>query len=124
MADTNLSDLDPALAALYQPFVDGCAAQGITVKIIQGWRSPSYQDHLQSSGISKLGASQSLHCCTVAGKPASKAFDFGVFETDGSYVTNGNDTRYTIAGEVAENLGLIWGGSWHNPDFDHIQLSS
>src|SRR5262249_41627058 len=95
-----------------------------TVRIIQGWRSPSYQDHLQSTGISKLGASQSLHCCTESGKPASKAFDFGVFEESGSYVANGDDPRYAIAGSIAERLGLVWGGRFVHPrpDPDHIQL--
>ncbi|MBZ5673727.1 MAG: hypothetical protein LAP61_05715 [Acidobacteriia bacterium] len=130
MADTNLSDLDPLLQTVYPKWVDGCAEEfeqqdlNGSVRIIQGWRSPSYQDHLESTGVSKLGSSQSLHCCTIAGKPASRAFDFGVFAEDGSYVTDGNDPRYAAAGAVAESLGLVWGGRFVHPgaDPDHIQL--
>jgi hypothetical protein len=94
--------------------------------MIQGWRDPTYQDQLNSSGVSALNGSESLHCCTENGKPASKAFDFGVFETDGAYVTDGNDPRYALAGEVAKGLGLVWGGDFVHPcpDPDHIQLSS
>ena len=79
MADIPLADLDPALAAQYQPWVDGCAMAFIknsakgTVRIIQGWRDPAYQDQLNSSGVSPLKGSESLHCCTLDGKPASKA---------------------------------------------------
>lgn len=130
MADVSLSDLDPVLAAIYPSWVNACsdvfAAQRLSgnVKIIQGWRSPSYQDHLQSTGISKLGSSESKHCCTEAGKPSSQAFDFGVFEENGAYVTDGNDVRYAVAGAIAENLNLVWGGHFvHSPeDPDHIEL--
>jgi hypothetical protein len=124
MADVNLADLDPELAEKYRPFVDGCAAQGVTVRIIQGFREPAYQNQLQSTGVSPLTGSQSLHCCMMDGKPASKAFDFGVFEDDGTYVTDGNDPRYTVAGEVAEGLSLVWGGRFIHPapDPDHVEL--
>ena len=131
MADTRLTDLDPALAALYQPFVDGCAAAFAqndltgTVRIIQGWRDPAYQDQLNSSGVSHLNGSESLHCCTISGKPASRAMDFGVFEENGAYVSDGTDPRYALAGETAKALGLVWGGDFVHPapDPDHIQLA-
>jgi hypothetical protein len=131
MADTRLDDLDPALAALYQPFVDGCATafanQGLTgtVRIIQGWRDPAYRDQLHSSGVSDLNGSQSLHCICVGGKPASKAMDYGIFEENGAYVVDGTDPRYALAGEVAKSLGLVWGGDFVHPrpDPDHIQLA-
>jgi hypothetical protein len=131
MPDTNLSDLDLALASKYPVWLSETAAafaqQGLAgfVRIIQGWRSPSYQDHLQATGVSPLGSCESLHCVTIDGKPAARAFDFGVFEADGSYVTDGTDPRYAAAGAVAEQLGLLWGGDFVHPgpDPDHIQLA-
>lgn len=131
MAETSLADLDPYLASAYMEWVRKCtdvfAAQNLTgtVRIIQGWRDPAYQNELQSAGVSHLNGSESLHCCTVAGKPASKAFDFGVFDEDGGYVTNGDDPRYAAAGAVAKGMGLVWGGDFVHPgpDPDHIQLA-
>ena len=121
-----LDQLTPELQSLYAKWLDGCKAQALNVRGIQGWRDPAYQDQLYSSGISPLTGSQSLHCCTESWQPASKAFDFGVFEDSGVYVTNGNDPRYAIAGKIAQNLGLVWGGTFVHPapDFDHIQLPS
>lgn len=122
MADVRLDDLDPALAEKYQPFVDGCAAEGFTVRIIQGWRDPAYQDQLHAQGISPLTGKTSLHCCTCNGNPAARAFDFGVFDASGTYITDGKDWRYLVAGQVAESLGLISGGNFSRADPDHVQL--
>jgi hypothetical protein len=100
-------------------------AQGLSVRGIQGWRDPAYQDSLVASGISDLSGTQSLHCCTIDGEPASQAFDFGIFEESGLYVTDGNDPRYALAGKIAEGLNLTWGGTFVHPrpDPDHIQLA-
>lgn len=121
-----LEQLDPALQDLYTQWSARCSAQGLNVRGIQGWRDPAYQEQLHSSGVSPLTGAQSLHCCVEAGQPASKAFDFGVFEDTGVYVTDGNDPRYAIAGKIAEDLRLVWGGTFVHPapDFDHIQLAS
>lgn len=130
MADVSLDDLSPVLASIYPSWVNACAdafsAQGLTgtVKIIQGWRDPAYQDQLHVQGISPLTGAQSQHCCMEGAKPASRAFDFGVFDGENGYVTNGQDPRYILAGEVAKNLGLVYGGDFVHPgpDWDHIEL--
>jgi hypothetical protein len=93
-----------------------------SIRIIQGWRDPAYQDQLYAEKISPLTGAQSLHCCMLNGLPASRAFDFGVFELNGSYVTDGGDIRYRLSGEFAESIGLIWGQRFPRPDPDHIQL--
>lgn len=119
MADTTIGDLHPDL----QPLAEAFLQRVPNSKIIQGFRNQSYQDQLHFQGISPLTGSTSLHCFTIDGKPASKAFDFGLFEDDGSYIKDGTDPRYAEAGQVAITLGLRWGGDFTNPDFDHIQLA-
>lgn len=122
MADRDIHHLHPDLQPLALKFLDECKADNLNVRIIQGWRDSAYQDQLKSSGVSRLSGSQSLHCFTIGGEPASRAFDFGVFEESGSYVTDGHDHRYALAGQIAESLNLVWGGRWRHSDPDHVQL--
>lgn len=122
MADIFLPHLHPELQILYPQWLKLCIEQDLHVRIIQGYRDPAYQDQLHLSGISPLTSAQSKHCFQIAGQPASKAFDFGVFTKDNSYVTNGNDSRYVTAGKIAESLKLTWGQRFHHPDPDHIEM--
>jgi len=126
----SLTQLHPSLQPLYTKLVDDLSAKSIISRGIQGWRDPAYQDQLHFQGISPLTGLTSKHCFTLNGLPASKAFDLGIFNSDGSYAKDGTDVRYTIAGGlwrgyIPDNpdLGLVWGGSWSKPDFDHFQIS-
>ena len=122
MADNKTSDLCPALRALVPKFIENCAFDGVTVKILVTWRDATAQNAAKAAGLSNAAAGSSPHnCLDVQGNPASKAFDFGVFN-NGVYLTNGSDPRYAQAGAVAVALGLAWGGDWHHPDYDHVEL--
>ena len=123
--DRDITHLSPEMLSLYQQWLAECADAGLSVKLITSWRDPADQDAAKAEGLSNAGAGQSPHnCCDADGNPASKAFDFGVFDEDGNYVTDGKDDRYTQAGAIGEELGLVWGGSWHHPDFDHLELAN
>ena len=127
----SIDDLHPKLAPLCLELLRQCAEAGIDVRIIFTYRTPEDQDALYAHGRTQPGAkvtnltgTQSLHCFEINGKPASKAFDIGVFD-HGRYITNGGDPRYLKAGEIGEKLGLIWGGRWHDPhDPSHFQLKA
>ncbi len=124
MTDANLNDLDPVLLKMYRQWLIECYAIPIAVKAIVTWRSPTDQNLAKAKGLSNAAAGESPHnCCTPDGLPSSKAFDFAVFDDDGKYITDGTDERYTQAGEIAEQLGLEWGGRWKHPDYDHIELA-
>lgn len=49
------------------------------------------------------------------------AMDVAVLAANGSYVKDGEDVRYALFGRVAMDNGCVWGGSWHNPDWDHCE---
>lgn len=130
MADSKITDLDPDLQPLALKFVALCNTKGIDARITITWRSAGEQNAAQAAGLSNACAGESPHnVCTIDGQPCSRAFDFAVFADDGSYVKDGNDPRYTQAGEIGESLGLFWGGRWTEekdhcePDFDHLQLA-
>lgn len=128
-ADLNL--LHPDLKPLAIQWLNECLKDGLNVRIIQTWRDPLYQDKLFAQGrtnpgsiVTKLTGSQSLHCFTIGGIPASKAFDFAAFDEHNAYITDGNDPTYSRAGEIGIKLSLEWGGDWKPfKDASHLQLS-
>lgn len=123
MTDRNLADLDLELKPLAATFVSLSNAKIAPSKcvIIVTWRDPVAQDAAHKAGLSNAAAGQSPHNLMVDGKPASKAFDFAIFH-DGAYVSDGADERYKQCGEIAEGLGLGWGGRWRKPDYDHVEV--
>lgn len=123
MTDSDVRHLCPELLPLYREWLIRCHGAGLAVKAIVTWRSATDQNAAKTNGLSNASAGQSPHnCCDNNGNPASKAFDFACFGPNAEYIKNGADDRYTQAGEIAEEVGLIWGGRWKHRDFDHIEL--
>lgn len=127
MTDNSIKDLDPAL----QPIALKCLADWIAkypdrkpVKILVTWRSNADQQKAYNSGLSKCKAGEGKHnCIDEHGKPASRAFDYAVFDEDGNYITDGTDQWYADFAEIGKANSLIWGGDWKNwQDWDHLEL--
>lgn len=125
MTDRSLSDLDPAFLPLVQQFLSACAQAGLNVRVIVTWRSGTEQNEAKAEGLSNASSGQSPHnCVDEHGNPAARAIDFGVFEPDGAYATDGTDPRYAQAAQIGKDLGMSWGGDWHHPDFDHLEMAN
>ncbi len=123
MSDTNLDDLHPDLKPLAQKWLDIYQTTGRKAKITQTWRSPEYQAELHAANpTGAVPAGRSKHEFTIDGNPASKAFDFALYDENGLYITDGTDLWYDDAGQIAKKLGLVWGGDFSHPDPDHIEL--
>jgi D-alanyl-D-alanine carboxypeptidase len=125
MPDNSLSDLEPTLLLPAQQglYDANQVVAPSTVKITITWRGQAAQNAAEAANLSKACWGSSPHnCCDANGNPASRAFDFAVFNPDGSYVTDGKDLRYEKAAKCWIALGLIWGGTWHHPDEDHIEM--
>ena len=123
MLDRNLEDLHPNIGPLCKNFLAECEAEGLKVIITETWRDPAREDQLHTQGITRATGLACKHCFTINGKPASKAFDFAVIDGDGSMVQDGKDDRYTRAGHIAYKLGLVWGGFFSHPDYDHCEIA-
>lgn len=119
----DLTLLHPALEPLAREWLAQCANAMLDARITETWRSPKREDELHAQGITPLTGATCKHCFQVDGKPASKAFDFALFDAAGNYIKDGTDPLYLQAGELGETIGLVWGGRWLHPDFDHMQLS-
>jgi peptidoglycan L-alanyl-D-glutamate endopeptidase CwlK len=134
MTDRSLDDLHRDLKPLCQQWLDQCKSAGLSAFIIFTWRSAAEQDALYAQGRTAPGpvvtyarGGQSMHNFTQPdGTPASKAFDFGLLDNAGKYITQGSDHRYAQAGAIGKNMGMVWGGDWPQPktDFDHFELAA
>ena len=94
---------------------------GYEMTLLEGYRSPERQASLQASGagvVTNAGAYQSYHQYGLAGDCA--------FFREGKLVISERDPwamrGYELYGEVAESVGLTWGGRWKLMDFGHVEL--
>ena len=93
---------------------------GYDMAILEGYRSPARQDMLASMGgqVTNARAFQSWHQYGLAADCA--------FLRDGKLVISEKDPwamrGYQLYGEVAESLGMTWGGRWKMMDFGHTEL--
>lgn len=125
MPDSNLLHLDPDLFKIYRQWITQCHAAGLAVKVIVTWRSAADQNAVKANNLSNASAGQSPHnCCDAEGDPCSRAFDFAVFDKNAAYIKDGADPRYRHAGVIGERLGLVWGGRWKHPDYDHLEMKN
>ncbi|MCE3261415.1 MAG: peptidase [Pseudoduganella sp.] len=95
---------------------------GYQMVLLEGFRSPERQERLAAAGshVSNARAFQSLHQYGLAADCA--------FMRDGRLVISERDPwamrGYQLYGEVAESLGMTWGGRWAMMDFGHTELRS
>lgn len=93
---------------------------GYEMAILEGYRSPARQTLLASMGsqVSNARAFQSWHQYGLAADCA--------FLREGRLVISEKDPwamrGYQLYGEVAESLGMTWGGRWKMMDFGHAEL--
>lgn len=124
MADRNLDDLHPLLEPLCKQFLAECKASSVNAIITETWRDPVREDQLHAQGITAATSKSCKHCFTINGKPAGKAFDFAILDESNRMVQDGTDERYSLAGQIAVKLGLIWGGNFHTvKDYDHCEIA-
>ena len=93
---------------------------GYDMAILEGYRSPERQDALARMGghVTNARAGQSWHQHGLAADCA--------FLRDGKLVISEKDPwamrGYELYGQVAESVGLTWGGRWKMMDFGHTEL--
>lgn len=93
---------------------------GYDMVLIEGYRTPERQAALldQGSHVTQAGPNMSYHQFGLAADCA--------FLRDGKVVISERDPwamrGYELYGEVAEQVGLTWGGRWKMLDFGHVEL--
>lgn len=99
-------------------FLEECSRRGLRVFLTETFRSQARQNELYAQGRTKPGnivtwTRKSYHTLGMAWDiavcPPLELYDEG--------------TLY-VAGQVAQDLGIEWGGSWAKPDRVHFQICS
>lgn len=154
MASRNLQDLTPELADKARKAEEKCKARGVDLLIYCTLRTPQEQARLYRQGratwkikrkqkklrregygfladiLEKVGAQTGKKVTNAA--PGESWHNFGQ-AFDAGPVVNGaiqwsyqnNKKSWNIYGNIAEKLGLNWGGSWKSfKDYPHCQLIS
>ncbi len=122
MLDRKFEDMHPDIQPMCKQFQRDCTASGLKVLITETWRDPKREDQLHAQGVTKATGLTCKHCFTIAGSPASKAFDFILLDENNRIISDGTDERYSLAGEIAKKIGLTWGGTFSRPDYDHVEI--
>jgi peptidoglycan L-alanyl-D-glutamate endopeptidase CwlK len=92
---------------------------GYDLALLEGYRSPERQAKLAALGehVTRAKANQSYHQYGLAADNA--------FYRNGKLVISEKDAwameGYRLYGEVAESLGLVWGGRWSFRDYGHVE---
>lgn len=92
---------------------------GYDMVLLEGYRSPERQAMLAAKGsnVTMAGAWQSYHQYGLAADCA--------FFRDGKLVISEKDPwamrGYELYGQLAEQMGLTWGGRWQMMDLGHIE---
>lgn len=93
---------------------------GYDMVLVEGYRSPERQARLfeQGSHVTQAGANMSYHQYGLAADSA--------FFRDGKLVISERDPwamrGYQLYGEIAQQVGLTWGGGWKMQDYGHVEL--
>ena len=118
-SEKNLATVQPQLQRLGRELLRRLAAEGLTFKVIQGRRTPAEQAALYAKGRTAPGpkVTWTLKSRHLTGR----AIDLALFQ--GKNVV-WESKHYTRAGEIGEELGLVWGGRWKGGKTDkpHFEL--
>lgn len=93
---------------------------GYDMVLIEGYRSPERQDMLSRQGphVTLARAWESYHQYGLAADSA--------FLRNGRLVISERDPwareGYALYGQLAVQVGLVWGGVWQNADLTHVEL--
>jgi hypothetical protein len=115
--DEVISSLHPAFQPIARRILDIGQKQmpkGSKLIFTDGMRTVAEQAAALASGKSKV---------SIGWHNYGLGLDFGIIDETGAYVTNGRDARYTAVGYICKSsiVGLIWGGDWADPDYDHFE---
>jgi len=119
-ADRRWEQLDPAFTqrvlAVFKIMKED---HGYDMALLEGWRSPERQTMLAAKGsnVTMAGAWQSYHQYGLAVDCA--------FYRGGKLLISEKDPwamrGYQLYGQVAEQMGLTWGGRWQMMDLGHVE---
>jgi peptidoglycan L-alanyl-D-glutamate endopeptidase CwlK len=122
-----IEDLTPAMQEKCRLFAGRMAEIGIPWMLTCTFRSQDEQDALWRIGRSEPG--QRVTWTKISRHTGRTAFDVAILKDgkpcwDTKVSVNENDIPdYLEAGQIGEEIGLVWGGRWRSPDYPHFELA-
>ena len=121
-----VDDLVPEMQSKMREFAGVMAERGVPFMLTRTLCTPKEQADLYAQGRTKPG---NIVTWTLKSRHLlGEAFDIAILK-DGKPVW---DTKvdvnkdgifdYLEAGQIGEEIGLVWGGRWAKPDYPHFQL--
>ena len=108
VADPAVGNLDPRLLGAVQQAAGAAAADGVTLTITSGWRSPEFQQQLLDDAVSTYGsvaaARRYVQTPALSHHVTGQAVDIGGVDADGWLIANG--ARFGLCRIYANEL-------WH-----------
>lgn len=118
-ADRDLSRVERELHSKFLALQAQAAAKGHPIFATEGKRTKDRQAYLYALGrtlpgriVTQAEPGESLH-------EQGRAIDFAFDVPKGQDIWDG---PWELIGELAEELGLLWGGRWTRPDRPHVEL--
>ena len=122
-SEKNIVTLVPSAQIKAREWLIKCLGAGINVKIIAGNRTYQEQSELYAQGRTKSGQKVTNAQAGYSWHNFGVAWDFVVFDAKGEPLWD--SPLMKKCGEIAESLGLEWGGRWTSfPDVPHIQVKT
>ena len=114
---TDIKELLPVAQMACNLFLAECKKRGVDIFITETYRSQQRQNELYAQGRTAPG---NIVTWTLSSRHTSRlAWDIA---TNGSELYNLSVLRK--AGQIAEKLGITWGGKWTTPDMPHFEVST
>nr|WP_231689685.1 M15 family metallopeptidase [Bacillus sp. FJAT-27245] len=125
------TDLHPEVREKAHELVAIAAKKGITIQLIQGFRSVEEQNRLYAKGRTDNGQIVTYARGGESYHNYGLAVDFALTGKDGSliwdmgYDMNGNARPdWEEVASMAKGLGFEWGGDWEQfKDYPHLQMT-
>jgi peptidoglycan L-alanyl-D-glutamate endopeptidase CwlK len=120
-SQAKMNQLDSRFKPMVQQFLEQAYNKGITLRLIQGYRSHEEQQSLYEQGRTKPGS------VVTNAKPGVSLHNYGlavdcVPMEDGKIIWNKPENFWDELGELAKSIGMIWGGDFSGlKDNDHFQ---
>lgn len=115
----NISELNPEAQFACNLFLKECEKQGLKVLITETYRSQERQNYLYSQG--RTNQNKIVTWTKHSRHTSRRAWDICQNVKGQEY---SNTTFFRRCGEIARNLGIVWGGDWSTPDMPHFEVDA
>lgn len=119
---SRIDTLEPDFQPKIQQLLDALnASTGIKWGVVQGRRTIAYQNELYAQGRTKPGQ------VVTKAKGGQSPHNFGLAADlcpmkDNDFWWNCPQKYWNMLGEIAEGMGLVWGGHFHSIiDYPHVE---